>query len=99
MYRLSETIEELSKKKAIGIDFRDVKAILAWDKAVGQAIAENTEPVKIIRGILYVKTKSPAWAQELKALSSDIISKLNKEVGKGVIKEIRLFHDSSFSKE
>ena len=44
--------------------------------------------VSIKRGKLFVRVKTPTWRNELVFLKSEIISKLNRRVGKKVVKDI-----------
>ncbi|UQA61661.1 DUF721 domain-containing protein [Polyangium aurulentum] len=47
-----------------------------WEAAVGSRIAARARPVKLERGILYVRTASSTWAQELSLLSNPILEQL-----------------------
>lgn len=85
-------------KEALGtmIDasgLEDKKAFLqiyrAWPLTVGQKIAENTRVETATRGILVVNVSSPAWMQELQFLKGMILEKLEKELGAGIIRDIR----------
>ena len=60
-----------------------------WDKIVGETVAEQAQPAFVRRGILFVKCSSPAWMQELQFMKEMILEGLNRQLGRGVIKEIR----------
>lgn len=47
-----------------------------WEAAVGSRIAARARPVKLERGILYVRTASATWAQELSLLANPILEQL-----------------------
>jgi hypothetical protein len=47
-----------------------------WEAAVGTRIAARARPVKLERGVLYVRTASATWAQELSLLSNPILEQL-----------------------
>lgn len=54
------------------------KRLLAyWPELVGPAVASQTKPVAIQRGVLKVATSSPAWAQNLIFERQRILEKLN----------------------
>ncbi|MBD2121250.1 DUF721 domain-containing protein [Trichocoleus sp. FACHB-262] len=54
------------------------KRLLAyWPEVVGLAVASQTKPVAIQRGVLKVATSSPAWAQNLIFERQRILEKLN----------------------
>ena len=65
------------------------RALGCWDKVVGEKIAKNTEVELIESGVITVKTKTPAWRQELQMQKLDIVDRLNKELTKKIIKDIR----------
>ena len=56
---------------------------------VGKKIEQNTTPDKVEHGVLTVKVKSPTWRQELVFEKQNILTKLNKKLGKNTIREIR----------
>lgn len=59
-----------------------------WEAAVGTRIACRAEPVRLDKGVLHVRVKSSAWANELALLTSDILAQLH---GRGVRAEALRF--------
>ena len=47
-----------------------------WEAAVGTRIAARARPFKLERGVLWVRTASATWAQELTLLSEAILAQL-----------------------
>ena len=47
-----------------------------WDEAVGEAVAAHVRPVRLDQQVLTVEVDEPAWATQVKFLSSTIISRL-----------------------
>ncbi|MHB8842175.1 MAG: DciA family protein [Candidatus Aquicultor sp.] len=92
MYGLGETIRELTSNEEIRAKFEESKVLSVWTQVVGPAISENAAPEKIKHGILYIKTKSPAWAQELKVLDAQIIKQINALLGSHTVHEMRFIH-------
>ena len=74
----------------MGLDkgVRQQQAVNLWPIAVGKKIAENTTVQNVEHGTLIVHATSPVWAQELQFQKKDILSKLNKILGKKTIKDI-----------
>ncbi len=64
-------------------------AIHIWPDVVGKAVAENTKAESVEHGVLMVRTTTPAWRQELQFQKQEILSKINKNIGKNTIKDIR----------
>jgi predicted nucleic acid-binding Zn ribbon protein len=55
--------------------FRQIVA--AWLDVVGTPVAKHTRPHSLNRGMLFVATSSPAWAQNLTFQRYQILNKLN----------------------
>jgi len=64
-------------------------ALNIWNEVVGETVAKNTLPERVEHGIIIVKVSSPTWRQELFFQKNEIIKKINKNIGKNVIKDIR----------
>ena len=71
--------------------FDENLSIAYWDTTVGKEIARQTEPQKVVDGIMFVKVESDAWRQELAFFKHEIIQKLNDKIGKTAIKEIKFY--------
>jgi hypothetical protein len=58
----------------------DVPPVLPrdWECAVGTKIARRARPTRLERGVLYVRTTSSTWAQELSLLADTIVQKLRE---------------------
>ncbi len=92
MYGLGETIRELTSNEEVRSKLEESKVFSVWTQVVGPAISENAAPEKIKFGVLYIKTKSPAWAQELKVLDAQIIKQINALLGSHTVREMRFIH-------
>jgi predicted nucleic acid-binding Zn ribbon protein len=47
-----------------------------WSEAVGEQVAQHVRPVKLDGGVLTVEVDDPAWATQVKFLSSMITERL-----------------------
>ena len=52
-----------------------------WDDAVGPNVAAHVRPVRLDQGVLTVEADEPAWATQVKFLSSTIIARLAEVAG------------------
>ena len=52
-----------------------------WDEAVGPTVAAHVRPVRLDQGVLTVEADEPAWATQVKFLSSTIASRLAEVAG------------------
>ncbi len=95
MKRLGDTLRAMNKSNILSHALIEAQVFSAWENTVGHIVKENTDPQKLKNGILFVKTKNPSWAHELKALSASIKEKINQAVGTNIVYDIRFLHDSS----
>ena len=60
-----------------------------WERAVGQAIATNTQPAAFKGDLLIVHATSSSWLQQLRFLKKEIISNVNQHLGQTKVKDIK----------
>ena len=61
-----------------------------WAAIVGADVAEHCKPVTFGDGVLTVRADSTAWATQLRLMSSSILGRLETEVGKDTVTELRV---------
>ncbi len=49
-----------------------------WREAVGDQVADHVKPVKLDEGVLVVEVDDPAWATQVKFLTSMIVDRLHQ---------------------
>ena len=76
-------------KTGLDVGVNQQQAVSLWPTAVGKKIAENTSIQDVKHGVLIVRVDSPVWAQELQFQKKEILFKINKSLGKKIIKDIR----------
>ena len=76
-------------KMGLDVGVNQEQAANIWPTAVGEKIAENTTVQDVKHGVLFVRTKSPVWAQELQFQKKEVLFKINSALGKKTIKDIR----------
>ena len=89
MQELKTVIANFLKKAGLEKGVSQNNALLIWKDVVGEKVSQNTAPEKVESGTLYVKAISPTWRKELVFKKADIIEKMNKQLGKNTIKEIK----------
>jgi predicted nucleic acid-binding Zn ribbon protein len=52
-----------------------------WSEAVGEQVAQHVRPIKLDQGVLSVEVDDPAWATQVKFLTSMIITRLAEVAG------------------
>lgn len=86
---IKEALEQTVKRLGIDKGLSENRAVACWEKVVGPSIAAKSQATKIIRGVLYVKTESPVWSQQLSFMADELAAKLNSHLGEKVVKKIR----------
>lgn len=61
-----------------------------WERAVGPMVAKKVRPRGFRAGVLHLEVTSSAWAHELSLLRPQLLAALTRELGAGVVKELRL---------
>ena len=61
-----------------------------WPAIVGPEVAEHCTPVTFSDGALTVRADSTAWATQLRLMSSSLLGRLETEVGKDAVTELRV---------
>ncbi|NLF04355.1 MAG: DUF721 domain-containing protein [Actinomycetales bacterium] len=59
-----------------------------WAEVVGEHVAEHCTPETFEDGRLVVRTDSTAWATNLRMLVPDLLTRLAKDLGEGVVEEV-----------
>lgn len=64
------------------------KVFELWDRVAGEAAAW-ARPFRFRGSTLLVEVSEPAWLTELSMRRTDLVKRLEREVGEGVVREIR----------
>lgn len=89
MQSLKLTLDSLLRRYGIDNAIAQNNALNIWNDVVGKSVAKNTTPERVEHGVVIVKVSSPTWRQELYFQKKEIINKINKAIGKNVIRDIR----------
>ena len=89
MRQINTVIDSFLVKTGLSKGVGQQKALEVWEEVVGKKISENTEALSVNHGVLYIKTHSSAWAQELQLKKKEIILKINKKLKKKIITDLR----------
>jgi hypothetical protein len=64
-------------------------AMVAWDRAVGEAVARHARPERVERDTLHVVVDGAPWANELRWMESALVAQLNAACGRTVVRRLR----------
>ncbi|MFA5890618.1 MAG: DUF721 domain-containing protein [Actinomycetota bacterium] len=62
----------------------------SWEQIVGPHVAEHSEPLRLIRGVLTIRAERGVWATELTLLAASIAEKADRFLGSGSVREARV---------
>ncbi|NTU53621.1 MAG: DUF721 domain-containing protein [Chlorobiaceae bacterium] len=85
---LKNVMGDVCKKIGMTDAYEEYTTLKIWEKVVGETIAKETEVEKIKEGDLYVKVRNPSWRMELNFRKKELMTRLNKVIGKDMIRNI-----------
>jgi hypothetical protein len=88
---LGEVLGNFLRRSGLTRKIQEQKILNSWDKAVGEAIAERTQPVNVKNRVLRVKVTNSVWMQELQFMKDLIIKKLHEQIGENFLQDLRFF--------
>ena len=70
-----------------------------WDAAVGAGIAKRARPTVLVGGVLHVLVVDHRWRDQLDAMRTMLIGRINQQVGRTLVRELRfgLAHEGALA--
>ena len=87
---LGDQMDRLLLDRGWKVDVAVGSVMGRWPAIVGADVAAHCTPMTFSDGILIVRAESTAWATQLRLMSSSILGRLETEVGKGAVTELRV---------
>ena len=87
---LGDQMDRLLLDRGWKIDVAIGSVMGRWPAIVGTEVAAHCTPVTFSDGVLTVRADSTAWATQLRLMSSTILGRLETEVGKEAVTELRV---------
>ena len=72
----------------------ECRARMAWEEAVGPALAQHTSPLRLSKGYLEVAVPSAVWRTQLNFMQRDIAARINELLDEQVVKGPKLLNQS-----
>ena len=88
---MGEVLGEFLRRTGINRKIQEQKILNAWGEAVGQGVAERTQPIRVQNRVLQVKVANSVWMQELQFMKELIMQKLQQQTGKNILQYLRFF--------
>ena len=87
---LGDQMDRLLLDRGWNIDVAIGSVMGRWPVIVGTEVAAHCAPVTFSDGVLTVRAESTAWATQLRLMSSTILGRLETEIGKDTVTELRV---------
>ena len=90
LIKLGDAISQIFKEEKLDEKYSIFAIRNVWEGIVGKTVAKHTTQINYAQGILFVSIDSPIIRNETAYAKETIIEKVNKFVGKRLIKELVL---------
>jgi len=88
---MGEVLGEFFKRTGMNRRIQEQRILNCWEKAVGEGVAEKTQPVSVKNRVLQVKVVNSVWMQELQFMKRLIMQKLQQHTGSDILRDLRFF--------
>lgn len=88
--KLSELLDRTAKRLGGPSSGTSSALFSRWDQVVGTDIAAHARPVSLHRGTLVLAVDHPAWATQLRYMTSDLLTRIAEATGGTEVTEIHL---------
>lgn len=88
---LSEVLHQLLRQDGLETPLRQKRLLDVWETVTGSMVARYTGEKFIKNQTLHVKITNPALRQDLSMMRSQLLKRLNAEVGAMVISDIHIY--------
>src|SRR3990172_4619658 len=82
-------LEKTLKALEIDVPLKTYSIVGAWNKIVGESVAEHSQPRSIRNQILFIDVAHPTWMQQLQFLKPTLLNQVNAFLGEPLIRDIR----------
>ena len=87
---VNEVLTSIVRQRHFEDKLVEQKVFSLWRDVVGEALGSHARPASLSAGILTVWTEHPAYQTELSLLQMKILDELNAQLGRAVVKTLRL---------
>ena len=87
---LAEAVSLVGRELGLAEPGAFMAVTAAWSDLVGEAVAAHSRVRSIRDGLLDVGVDSPAWATQMRYLSTDLVERASHLLGPGVVTAVRV---------
>ena len=88
---LDEVLKKLLREEGLEMPLLQKRLVDAWEIVTGNVVSRYTAEKYIRNQTLFVKITNPALRQDLSMMRTQLVKRLNEQVGSFVISDIRIF--------
>lgn len=86
---ISEALTELVAEREWQSGIAEGNLFSLWSDVVGAEVAEHTEPISLLDGILLIKCSSTAWATQMTMIENEILATIQKSAPGALVESLR----------
>lgn len=94
---LAAVVEKLATEHGWEEDLSVHGVMARWDQLVGAEVAAHVQPETYQDTVLTVRADSTAWATQVRLLASELVRRINVEVGHGTVTRVEVLAPQSRS--
>jgi hypothetical protein len=94
MASLGSAVRQVVSSGALEQGLAARQAITLWPEIAGEKLANVCSADSLRDGILFVKTKSSSWANELTFYKPELLRKISERIGSGLVNDIHFASSS-----
>ena len=88
---LDEVLKKLLREEGLEMPPLQKRLVDAWEVVTGNVVSRYTAEKYIRNQTLFVKITNPALRQDLSMMRTQLVKRLNEQVGSFVISDIKIF--------
>ena len=88
---LDEVLKKLLREEGLEVPLLQKRLVDAWEVVTGNVVSRYTAEKYIRNQTLFVKITNPALRQDLSMMRTQLVKRLNEQVGSFIISDIRIF--------
>ena len=88
---LDEVLKKLLREEGLEVPLLQKRLVDSWEVVTGNVVARYTAEKFIRNQTLFVRITNPALRQDLSMMRTQLVKRLNGQVGSFVISDIRIF--------
>ncbi|MGH2787154.1 MAG: DUF721 domain-containing protein [Actinomycetota bacterium] len=89
--RIGDLLGEVGRTAGVNDPIQTGALWNRWEMIVGADIAAHADPSSLRDGVLRVRADSPAWATEIGYLAEEILRRINVEMNRELVREVRVW--------